>query len=111
MKRFHISDILSGITGRLVSRGGIDGIYRILNHMTGDDLYTHQLPRAFRACAPALKEQFPDLADAESRWEGASTPEACAAWVAQFGDDELVRTPSDLGAAQPHNGSSRDGRC
>jgi hypothetical protein len=61
MKQFHIGDILSVTTGRLVSSRHIDGLYEILNFLTGDELYTHQLPRAMRECEPWLKTQFPYL--------------------------------------------------
>lgn len=61
MKNFHISDILSVTTGRLVSSRHMDGIYEILNFLTGDNLFTHQLPRAMRECEPWLKTQFPYL--------------------------------------------------
>lgn len=64
-KEFHIGDIISVITDRLVSPNHIDGVYEILNWMTGDNLYTHQLPRAGRECAPALRAQFPELARVE----------------------------------------------
>lgn len=62
-KEFHIGDILSITTGRLVSLDHIDGVYNILNYMTGDNLFTHQLPRAARECEGFLLEQHPDLAD------------------------------------------------
>lgn len=39
-KDFHISDILSITTGRLVSTSGMNGIYNILNHMENDSLTT-----------------------------------------------------------------------
>ncbi len=61
--RFHLGDILSVTTGRLVSNRHIDGVYDVLNHMTGDNLFTHQLPRAADECAPHLLRQHPDLAD------------------------------------------------
>jgi hypothetical protein len=61
MKTFHISDVLSITTGRLVSSRHIDGIYDILNFLTGDNLYTHQLPRAMRECKPWLRSQFPSI--------------------------------------------------
>ena len=64
-KSFHLGDILSVTTGRLLSTDGIGGVYRILNHMTGDNLFTHQLPRAAQECAPALLEQFPALKEVE----------------------------------------------
>lgn len=64
-RSFHLGDILSITTGRLVSPHHIDGVYDILNWMTGDNLFTHQLPRASDECAPSLRAQHPDLADME----------------------------------------------
>jgi hypothetical protein len=62
-RAFDLGDVLSITTGRLVSPRGMDGIYDLLNFMTGDDLMTHQLPRATDECAPKLLEQHPDLAE------------------------------------------------
>ena len=64
-KQFHLGDVLSITTGRLVSPRHIDGVYDILNFMTGDNLFTHQLPRASDECKPYLVAQFPQLAAAE----------------------------------------------
>ena len=61
MKMFHIGDVLSVTTGRLVSARHIDGVYDILNFLTGDNLYTHQLPRAMEECKPWLRSMFPAL--------------------------------------------------
>lgn len=61
-RAFHLGDILSVTTGRLVSPRHIDGIYDILNWMTGDSLFTHQLPRAMDECSGPLLAQHPDLA-------------------------------------------------
>ena len=74
-KAFHLGDILSITTGRLVSPRKMDGIYDILNFMTGDNLFTHQLPRAGRECKPELKKQFPQLATAEMNFEVAEISE------------------------------------
>lgn len=60
-KQFHISDVLSITTGRLVSTRHMQGVYEILNFLTGDQLFTHQLPRAQRECEPWLRTQFPQL--------------------------------------------------
>jgi hypothetical protein len=60
-KKFHIGDVLSIIPGRLISPDHVGGVYNILNWMTGDNLMTHQLPRASRECEPYLREQHPDL--------------------------------------------------
>jgi len=64
-KEFHLGDILSVMTGRLVSPRHIDGVYEILNFMTGDNLFTHQLPRVADECKPHLFKQFPQLATPE----------------------------------------------
>lgn len=64
--KFHLSDILSITTGYLVSTRHIDGVYEILDFMTNDSLFTHQLPRAADECKPYLLDQFPQLTDAES---------------------------------------------
>lgn len=60
-RKFDISDVLCVTTGKMVSTRGMEGIYGILNYMTGDSLFTHQLPRACRECGPVLRAQHPDL--------------------------------------------------
>ena len=62
-KYFHLSDILSVTTSRLLS--DIDGLYDILNFLTGDNLCTHQLPRASDECKPWLEHCFPSLCTPE----------------------------------------------
>lgn len=61
-KAFQISQVLSITTGRLCCDMG--GVYEILNFVTGDELYTHVLPRACRFAGPLILEQFPELAKA-----------------------------------------------
>jgi hypothetical protein len=61
MRLFHISDVLSVTTGRLVSTRHIDGVYDILNFLTSDNIFIHQLPRAYREAEPWLRQQFPQL--------------------------------------------------
>ena len=73
MKLFHISDLLSVTTGRLVSSRHVGGVYEILNFLTGDNLYTHQLPRAMDECAPWLRAQFPAIME-----DSAGMPERLA---------------------------------
>ena len=60
---FHIGTILSITDGHLLAPNKIGDVYEILNFMTGDELFTHQLPRAGRECAPYLLQQHPQLAD------------------------------------------------
>jgi hypothetical protein len=62
---FPLGDILSITTERLVSRDHMDGVYKILGYMTGDELFTHQLPRAAEECRPALLVQHPQLRDVD----------------------------------------------
>ncbi len=62
-RSFHLGDILSVTTGRLVAPGHVDAVHQLLDFMTGDTLFTHQLPRAIGECAPHLLAQHPDLAE------------------------------------------------
>ena len=62
-RNFHLSDILSITTGRLVSTRHMEGVYEILNWMTQDDLFTHQLGRASEECAPILCTLYPELSE------------------------------------------------
>src|ERR1051325_3998531 len=64
-RTFHLGDILTITTGRRGAPRHVDGIYDILNFMTGDNLMTHQLPRASRECEGPLLTQHPDLRDVE----------------------------------------------
>lgn len=52
--KFTTGEVISAGTGRLCCQ--MDGVYRILNYLTGDNLYTHQLPRAFKACEAWVRE-------------------------------------------------------
>lgn len=58
---FPLGDVLSVTTGCLVSRDHIGGVYRVLNFMTGDNLFTHQLPRASEEARPSIIAQHPWL--------------------------------------------------
>ena len=60
-REFDLGDILSITTGKLVSPRHIEGVYDILNYMTGDSLFTHQLPRAMDECQEPLFVQHPEL--------------------------------------------------
>jgi hypothetical protein len=60
-QKFHLGDLLSVTTGRLVAPGGIDAVYRLVNFITGEEHMTHQLPRATVAVTPWLLELYPWL--------------------------------------------------
>lgn len=103
-RSFHLGDILTVTTGALVSPRHMDGVYDILNWMTGDNLFTHQLPRASDECQPHLLAQHPDLAAIEvPEFDGADRDQveaAVGAWlaeqVARFGEYRDV-TPLAIG--------------
>lgn len=65
-KKFHIGDVLSVTTGRMVSPNHMGGIYGILNYMTGDNLFTHALPRASEECKPHIFALYPELKNVDS---------------------------------------------
>jgi hypothetical protein len=61
-KQFDTCDVLSTITGRLI--GKIDGVYQVLNWMTGESVFTHQLPRISREARPVVIAAHPLLQQA-----------------------------------------------
>lgn len=64
-RTFHLGDILTVTTELLVSPTHMAGVHGLLDFMTGDTLFTHQLPRANDECKPHLLAQHPDLAEIE----------------------------------------------
>lgn len=88
-KSFHISDLLSITTEILLSREHIGGVYKILGHMTGDDLMTHQLPLACDAMQPELLIQHPWLKGLTPPAD--STVDEKLAWV-----DEQARVHGEM---------------
>ncbi|MDX3575971.1 hypothetical protein [Streptomyces sp. FL07-04A] len=60
-RTFALADVLSVTTEKLLSRRHMDGIYDILSFMTGQSLFTHQLPDACDKAKPALLAQHPHL--------------------------------------------------
>ena len=65
IKKFHIGDVLSITSDYLVSPRLIDGVYDICSWMTGEDVYTHQLPRVAAEIEDNLRRQHPGLAAVE----------------------------------------------
>lgn len=67
-KKFDLGTVLSITTSVLLT--DIGNVYEILNYMTGDDIYTHQIPRALDECAPAILKQFPQLQEIDTESVG-----------------------------------------
>jgi hypothetical protein len=61
-KEFPTADVLGTITGKLL--GDIGGIYLVLNWMTGESVFTHQLPRISREARPVILALRPELQQA-----------------------------------------------
>lgn len=70
-KEFSTSAVLSTVTGRLM--GSIGGVYEVLNWMTGESVYTHQIPRISREAVPVVLEMHPTLSEAISEAEQVTT--------------------------------------
>jgi len=80
MKTFPLRTVLTVTTGLLLTKpkdggNGIGDLYDILNHMTGDNLFTHQLGRAGGECKPWLVRWFPELDSPELQIEVATLQE------------------------------------
>ena len=62
---FNVGDVLSVVTGKVVSPRGMEGVHNILSYMTGEDLSLLYLPEALPKCRQHLIDQFPQLATSE----------------------------------------------
>jgi len=93
--KFTTGQIISAGLGKLCCK--MEGVYEIVNFLTSDNLYTHQLPRAFRACEAWVIEQHPWLKELD---ESKCNPETVWEWLAdaeaRFGKmHELQPLPQD----------------
>jgi hypothetical protein len=76
-KEFATRDVLSTITGRLM--GDIGRVYEVLNWMTGESVFTHQIPRISREATPVVVATHPSLQQAIDEAEQV-TQENYAKW-------------------------------
>jgi hypothetical protein len=82
---FETGVVLSITTGKLLCEMG--RVYDILNYMTGDNLFTHQLPRVVQECKPILLQQHPELATIDANEVNKDNWQEClASYVEQVGD-------------------------
>ena len=82
-KEFPTSAVLSVVTGRLLC--DIGGVYEVLNWMTGESLFTHQLPRVGREAEPVILAAHPELQPTIAEAEQV-TPENYKGWLATWED-------------------------
>jgi hypothetical protein len=76
-KQFPTCDVLSTLTGMLIAK--IDGVYQVLNWMTGESVFTHQIPRISREAVPVLVQRHPLLQQAIDEADQV-TPENWQQW-------------------------------
>lgn len=97
---FHIGDLISITDGHLVSPSHMDGIYRIIDYVTGIPHFTHQLPRAVEVVRPWLLEQHSWLNEITVP-DGLNGKDGVANWLApvaaQYGEFHDVK-PLPFGA-------------
>jgi hypothetical protein len=63
-KIFKLESALSAVSGVLLCP--IGEVYEVLNHLTGDTLFTHQLPRAGKVCRIPVFKQHPFLKEIDT---------------------------------------------
>jgi len=63
-KKFHLGVVLSVTSGKLLAP--IGNLYKILDYMTGEELYTHELPSYNKLCKPYILEKYPNLANVDT---------------------------------------------
>ena len=75
---FDIADVISTGTGVLI--GKIDGVYQVCNFMTGESVFTHQLPRIGREAKEVLRRRH-DWFDTVLDEAEQVTPENYKHWI------------------------------
>ena len=83
-REFPLDEVLTVSTGALLARRHMDAVYDVLNFLTGDNLFTHQLPRALISCQPAVLAQHPDLAEIVVPEWGEDVHAEIMAWLAEL---------------------------
>ena len=90
-KDFPIHAVLSTVTGRLM--GDIGGVYEVLSWMTGESVFTHQLPRISREAQPVIVAAHPSLQQAIDEAEQVNRDnslEWLATWTQRYGETLAV---------------------
>jgi hypothetical protein len=61
--KFHPSVVATIIVGNMLSYNRMEGVYKILNHMTGEAVFTHQIGRIMQEASPVLKKALPEFTE------------------------------------------------
>lgn len=75
--KFTTGEVISAGLGKLCCP--LERVYVIMDFLTGDKLFSHQLPRAFHACEGWVKQQCPWLSELD---ESSCSPETWREWLA-----------------------------
>lgn len=62
-RKFHLGDILSVTTGKMLSPQKLGGVQEFLEFMAGGPVWTHQLGRVVGEARPVILTQYPELAE------------------------------------------------
>lgn len=84
-RTFDLGTVLSITTGILMT--DFDNVSKILDWMTGDQLFTHALPRAGYACEGPLLEQHPQLVGVTLPDDLPRTKEAIVEWLPEAAEE------------------------
>jgi hypothetical protein len=81
-RQFPLGAVLSVATGILLA-DDFGQVHELLDHMTGDTLFTHQIPRAAGECADEVYRQHPQLREVAVPEFAEPTKATVPAWVAE----------------------------
>lgn len=90
---FPVDAVMSTITGILVAESGIGSVYEVLNWMTGESVYTHQIPRISSEAVPVMLAVYPDMQTAIDEAEqvnGENWRDWLATWTERYGAEIAV---------------------
>lgn len=77
-KSFPLGVVLTVLSGKLLC--DLDALYEVLKHLTGEQIFTHQIPRALCTSRHFVAQQHPDLAVLD--WSEINT-DNCRNWLAE----------------------------
>lgn len=90
-KEFPTEKVISAIAGTLICEMG--GVYEVLNWMSGDSLFTHQLPRVSREARAAMLAHVPSfsrIVDEAEQVNSDNWKEWRDRWVDRYGPTMAV---------------------
>lgn len=88
-RSFHLGDVLSITTSRMLSPTSMGGIHEIVTHMTGELAADLACIEARPRCATALLAQHPqlsELVDADAKLDLSTADAWLAKQIAKFGE-------------------------